>query len=348
VPLESAARLAVTGANGDRARLRTHTFHRYQAGKSIHIKQTCYHADTGKANQNRFWGWYDDDDGLFWELTGTTMNVGRRSSVTGVVVDTLFAQASWNYDKMNGSGPSGVTLDITKGNIYEIEAQWLGVGTVHFFINGFLVHTFANQNTIAGPYMRTAVLPLQWEIVNTAASTGSSFTEICSSVVVEGGDAPPQYGFTAFNAAAINLNAERPILSIRPAAVFPAASAIVNRMLLLPKLVIVSCEAGRCGFRLVLNGVLTGPAFAAVSADSGAEFDVAATVIAGGETVGRSFLANTNDVGQLDLTDYFQLLARKLRRNAFNTAGDILTITGKSEAAGAVDMRCSLTWGEVR
>ena len=77
--------------------------------------------------------------------------------VAGVApTETWVAQTAWNVDKMDGSGPSGMTLDPTKGNVYKIQFQYLGYGAQEFSIEDQAtgkfqkVHTFhyANQNTV--------------------------------------------------------------------------------------------------------------------------------------------------------------------------------------------------------
>jgi hypothetical protein len=348
VAAQSAVRLTVTGTSGSSAKLRTNTFYRYQAGKGLRWRTTLYHADTGQTNQTRRWGFFDDNDGLFFRLSGTTLSVVQRSSVSGSVVDTVVNQSAWNYDPMNGTGPSGITLDITKGNIYEGVFQWLGVGSAHFFINGRLVHTFQNANTIAAPYMRTAQLPMSWEVVNTGTSTASSLTYVCASVFVEGGDLPQATSFAAYNTADISVTTtERPVLSIRPKATY---NAITNRMLVLPFLMSISTEGSRAGFRIAMNSTLTGASWTSVDANSGVEYDLSATSGTGGQTLFRGFMPNSNDSATLSLTEFFSDKAhgRALRLDAFATTQDVLTIYAINEAAGTTLMRASLAWDEVR
>jgi hypothetical protein len=48
------------------------------------------------------------------------MQVVRRSSTSGGVVDDAINQADWNLDKLDGTGASGVTLDVTKVFIFVV------------------------------------------------------------------------------------------------------------------------------------------------------------------------------------------------------------------------------------
>ncbi len=340
------ARLAVTGANGSRARLKTHTYFRYQSGKVQWLKFTGFQADTGQTNQIRRWGPFDDNDGLFFQLSGTTLSVVRRSSTSGVVVDDPTLRSAWNKDKLDGTGASGVTLDLSKANIFEITYEWLGAGSVQFFVNGILAHQMSFPNTLAAPYMRTGQLPLQWEVVNTGASTASSMDVICCSALSMGGDKVPLTSFSFSSPTDKSVTTtEIPVLSIRPKATY---NSFENRMLALPFLVAMRTEGVRLGWRIFMNATLTGASFTSVAANSGVEADTAATAFSGGEVLFQGFLANSNDQQILDLQEMFSVLGRKLRRDAFLSTTDILTITAITEAAGTSNVRSSLSWYEAR
>ena len=348
IPLQSAIELEVGASSGDKAQLRTNNYFRYQAGRSILVRATGYCSDTGQTNQVRRWGMFDEEDGLFFEQNGGTLYVVQRSSVSGSVVDTKVAQASWNKDVLDGTGGSGVTLDETKGNIWEVTFQWLGVGLVSFFVNGTLVHQFDNPNSYAVPYMRTAVLPLSWEVENVGASATGGYTYICGSVSVEGGAELPEYTFCAYNAGDVIIDeTESPILSIRPATTF---NSIANRMVMLPIFATISTDGARAGYRIVLNGSLTGASWVAADADSAGQYDVSATAMSGGTTLLRGLLPNAIDSRELDFSKIFNVFSRALRRKAFGTDVDVLTIMCRNEknTGGDTNMRASITWQEVR
>lgn len=349
VSASGTARLAVTGTNGSQAFLRTQTYFRYQSGKQLAALITVYHDNAGVANQTRRWGIKDSLDGMFFELSGTTLQLSKLTSTSGTAVASVVAsRASW-IDPLNGSGPSGVTLDLTQANIYEIHYQWLGAGTVRFFINGILVYKLENANTLSVPYMRTGQLPMSVEVINTASSTAAGMNVICTSVKALGGDDPPYYTYGARNTADISVTAtERPILSIRPRLIFPSGS-IENRMIVLPRTVSVKTEGVRSGFSIWINPTLTGASWSDVNTTrSCVEFDVAATSFTGGELIYNEFMPNTNSASVIRLDNVFSILGRKLRRDAFLASADILTITGYAESAGTTLMRASVNWGEIR
>ena len=62
-------------------------------------------------------GYFDSGDGVFLEQTITDLRFVLRTSVSGAPSDAIFAaQADWNIDRLDGTGPSGLTLDITMFN----------------------------------------------------------------------------------------------------------------------------------------------------------------------------------------------------------------------------------------
>ncbi len=140
-------------------------------------------------------GPFDDDNGAFFESNAGTINVVTRSKDSGSAVDSTVAQASWNIDTMDGgddaSNPSGLTLDVTKEQIFVIDFQWLSAGRVRFGfeIEGSIVYVHetlvANVGTI--PWASTPNLPLRYAITTTTDSGICSMRVICSSVVSEGG-----------------------------------------------------------------------------------------------------------------------------------------------------------------
>ena len=184
----------------------------YQPGKSLLVFQTFVMAP-GQTNLTQRVGLFDgtpgpvtQQAGIFLQLVGTTLSLVKRTYLTGSVVDTAVAQASWNIDKMDGTGPSGLTLDITKAQILMMDLEWLGVGRcrIGFVINGLIyyVHQFVHSNLIANVYISNPNLPLRWEIQATGTVTGTPQLEaICGSVSSEGGYEP-----LGFDGAADNQN----------------------------------------------------------------------------------------------------------------------------------------------
>jgi len=191
-PQESSGVLSVTGSSSDSVKSTTNRYHYYLPGASNLIKMTAAVGDTGKVGNIRRWGYYDDNDGLFFQLSGEELGVVIRSSVTGSVTETTVLQADWNTDKLDGNGVSQYNIDITKVNIWWIEFQWLGAGRVRFGVFGptgerIICHQFENAGSKTLPYMRTGTLPVRFENLNTSATGSSSeLRSVCTAVYVEG------------------------------------------------------------------------------------------------------------------------------------------------------------------
>lgn len=187
----TAASTISVGASTAGTRVRQ-TFQRfnYQPGKSQLVMMTGV-LGAGATGITRRIGIFDADNGLFFQLSGTTLSVVRRSKVTGSVVDTPITQSSWNVNKMDGTGFDGRTLDTSKAQIFFIDFEWLGVGSVRFgfVIDGVMypVHQMHHANSLATVYMSTPNLPLRYEITNSGAGAAASLVHICSTVISEGG-----------------------------------------------------------------------------------------------------------------------------------------------------------------
>lgn len=191
--------LNVTTGATDRVVHQSRQYHPYIAGTSNKYIMT-FKLDQGKANQQQMVGCFDDLNGIFFRMNGTTPEIVIRK---GGVDTEVASRAQWNKDRLDGSmnefNQSGVTADFTKCQILLIDFQWLGVGRVRigFVIDGKLiyVHEFNHSNSVSEVYMYSAALPIRWEIKNTGTvASPSQLNAICAGVYCEGSDA--ELGFT--------------------------------------------------------------------------------------------------------------------------------------------------------
>lgn len=195
---KSALTMSVTTAAGDAVVRQTKRYWLYRAGQSQQIIATAAVLDP-IANQRKRMGYFDEDNGIFFEVNGVVdIAFTHRTSTSGSPVDTRIVQANWNLDRLDGTGPSGIVLDLTKTQQCRIDLQWLGVGRarVGFDIEGSVVyaHQFVFANVLAGvPYMKTGSLPVRYELTNTGTSVGGDFVEICAAVIREGGEEDDGY-----------------------------------------------------------------------------------------------------------------------------------------------------------
>lgn len=172
----------------DKARRTTNQYHPYKPATSNLIYTSVAIGDTGKANVRREWGYFDDFNGFGFRLDGTTLQVFVRSDVSGSVVETIVNQADWNDNILDNSTASDFILDVTKLNIYWMDFEWLGAGTVRLGVvtpdgRRITCHVFKHTNNVTFPYMRTATLPLRWVQENMAIAASTSEMRVVSSAV---------------------------------------------------------------------------------------------------------------------------------------------------------------------
>src|SRR6056297_3389277 len=166
----TASQYLTVSENTARTRIRqTKQRFNYQPGKSTLVFMTFTFCDACSGIINRE-GMYDNKNGLFLEQDNNILSFVRRTYTSGSTVDNKITQNNWNLDTLDGNGPSGYSLDLTKTNILVFDYEWLGVGRVRmgFVIDGKFIycHEFLNANNLTEVYMSTPNLPLRSEISN--------------------------------------------------------------------------------------------------------------------------------------------------------------------------------------
>jgi len=304
---ESTVDMETTTASGDKVIAQTKRSFAYQPGKSLLVLNT-FVMSAAQENLRMRIGYFNTQNGVFLQRTGSTLSVVRRTYVTGVAVDTVVDQADWNGDKLNGTGDSGFTVDVTKTQIFWQDFEWLGVGSVRcgFVINGQVIicHTFQNANNLTSVYMTTAILPIRYEIENLGAiASAAKLKRICSTVASEGGYERK----VALNTSARMLTQNAaistsfvPLVSIRLAS--GRTGAVV-----LPDGYSVLGSGTNAEFEIVLvkNPTLTGASWVA-SSSANVEYDLSATSYTGGSIIRNGYTSSGAQVsGSVDsISDY--------------------------------------------
>ena len=191
-PAEAAT--TITSTLNTAGKFTRQTFERfnYQPGKSQLIAMTGVLDDSGGGTGvQRQIGILDDDNGLFFEDDEGTVKVVRRTNVTGTPVDNKVSQSSWNVDVMDGSGPSGLTIDWTKLQQFVFDFEWLSGGRIRMWLRVagklFKVHEFLVANVLDKASMSTPNLPLRYQMITTDSAPASTLVCICATVISEGG-----------------------------------------------------------------------------------------------------------------------------------------------------------------
>ena len=294
---EATASMNVTSTSGSEVVRQTFRTMTYQPGKGLLVLATFVMA-TAKTNLRQRCGYFGTQNGVFFQLNDTTKSFILRTYIGGSVDDTTrkVDQSFWNGDKLDGTGASGLTLDLTKPQILWMDFEWLGVGNVRcgFIINGqyIVCHTYQTANvTGTSVYMTTAILPVRYEITNTGATSGSSsLKQICSSVISEGGLEPTSIDHVAIRSTSLTSVGTTllPLVSIR------LASTALGAVVLPSAVKVIPTSADNFEIQLVKNATLTGASYSAVASDANVEFDVAATAMTGGTICQIDYAASSN------------------------------------------------------
>lgn len=327
----------------------------YQPGKSIQCLMT-FIMNSPKAGLRQRAGYFGSDNGFFIERSGATgIYFVKRSKVTGSVVDTQVPQSEWNIDKMDGTGPSLLTLNLDNPQILFIDIEWLGVGSVRmgFVINGRFVHCHsfhhANLDTAPkGAYIQTACLPIRLEIENTGTTqSNSTLKEICSTVISEGGYSltGKQHSVGVPVTTPKNMptaNTFVPIISIRLKS--DSLDSIV-----VPKGLSIMGVGNNTRIKYkVVNGSnvsLTGASWVNAASDSSVEYDLSANAYSGGTDILQGYIGVTNHA-TIPVTLVDDVLKYQLTRNSFTSNAHVFMIVATGAANGD-DCLAAIDWEEI-
>jgi hypothetical protein len=299
-------------------------------------------------------GYYGAANGYYLELNNSTVSFYERTSVSGSLVNNQVAQANWNVDPMDGSGPSGITLDLTKAQILFMDLEWLGVGTVRigFVINGnfYVCHKFHHANLITSTYITTASLPLRYEITNTAATASSSrLKQICSTVLSEGG-----YQLNGLQQAiGIPVTTPKnlavagtfyPIVSIR----LKTSPNRLDAIVIATAISIIATTVGDYNWQVIASGTTTGGSWLPAPGGSSVDYNITGTSFSTG--TGRIlasgyFSVSNQGSTQVDILKE-ALFKTQLERDSFTSTPYELTVVVATNNAGG-DVLASMDWEEI-
>ena len=303
LPNEAAVKMEVTGAGVGSVLRQSYRSFPYQPGKGLLVLATFVMDSSMSLNLTQRVGYYNDQNGVFFQRVDGVYSFVLRSYVTGSVSNVRTVnQEDWNGDKLDGTGDSGYTLDPSKAQILWMDFEWLGVGSVRcgFIINGqyIVCHTFNNANEITNVYMTTAILPVRYEIVTTTAAVAASMKAICCSVISEGGFEQTSIDHVARRTTVLGTIGTTflPVVSIRLASGRTGAVVLPNRVQVLPT------TSQNYEVALIKNPTLTGASWTAVPSDSNVEYDVSATATTGGTIVQTDYVTSSGSGGTQGLS----------------------------------------------
>lgn len=319
------------------------TFHRvrYNPSRTCQIITAAIFG-TGKANVRKRIGQFDSLDGVFFEQDGTTAYVVRRTSTSGAAVDVRVAQSSWNIDKFDGTGASGITIDFSKQQAFYIQYAFQGFAdiTYGFYINGQIsfCHREQTGNVLTQPFMRTAHLPPRIEITNTGTAASSTTLSYNSFTIKnEGEDADVEGQVRTYSGLPLKTvgTTATPVLSIRLGPSY--LRAVVDIL----STTIFTQTVDEVIWSLWVGPTLTGSTFAVTSGY--VQIDTTATAMTGGTELISGVLGqySSSDAVSQDLLK----LVNALIGASIGGTAQIITLSARSRL-GTADVLSTLTWRE--
>lgn len=316
---ESSVSMTVAG-NGDSIIRQSKQVFSYQPGKSL-LTLTTFVMNTPTVGLRQRVGYFGSQNGVYFEADGTTLNLVIRKYTNGSVDDTTekIPQSAWNVDRLNGQGGqyniSGLSLDVTKAQIWWCDVEWLGVGSVRagFVINGqfIICHIFHHANILNKVYMTTACLPVRYELTSTGAS--GSMKQICSSVISEGGyvnRSQARSVTTTLTGRELSNVAYRPIICLR------LKTNNIDSIVVPTKFDLYGLQQAGFIYRVILNPTLTDANWTSAGTNSSVEYDMSATALSGGTIVDTGIFVGAPKGGAASVSstdvDFSQQLGRTI------------------------------------
>lgn len=256
------------------------------------------------------------------------------------------AQVNWD-DPLDGTGASGMTLDQTKLNVWEIRYQYLGAGKIQLCIEDdstgdiVVIHTvlYANNNTEPSVY-NPNFFHTMW-VANKATTSNMIIKSGSYAYFVEGRTSLIELHQPENSSGSIEkttVTTEVAIFTIRNKSAYTSKTNFIDIMLLG---VGGSIEAGSANnlanIRFIKNATLGGsPSYSDINTtDSVVEIDTSGTTATGGKELDGEDLAGKNDKFRESLIGSRIIL----------NPGDTLTVAGSS--ANSATIRARIVWREL-
>ena len=324
----------------------------YQPGKSLLFLASCIlnSSNNNSDNYSAYVGYFDDLNGVYFMNDNGIIKIGLRNDGSGSVVDTLISQDDWNIDSLNGNGISGITLDFSKTQLVVIDLEWLGVGRIRygFYIYGriYYVHQITNINQLTAPYMSSPNLPIRFQL-NNNGSNNAYLTQICSTVISEGGYNPIGRSFSANNGiTSISVDAtETNLLAITGNTYYYHHNIIPTFI----NIIAGSNDAILYYVKIIYNCDSSGSTWNDIDLNNSVvKYSVGTNIVLSGGyiiTLDSSYAIGKNTINFNDLSNSFNNILQ-LTSNIDNIP-DIILISAQKVSGGSTDVYSSISWQEV-
>lgn len=307
-------------------------------------------------------GMFGLGDGLTFEskitdITGlvVTFNHPLYDDVAGNVVFvavqiTNIDQVDWNGDKLNGTGLSGMDIDVTKANFYWIDLAWLGVGAVRFGVlapdgSRVTAHTFKNPNINIGAYMQTGSRPIHYHNENLTATSGSSEMKlICCAVYSESNIDYTYWRYDDIERLTpVEVTTDTHIFTAKPKITLP--NGLPNRVGSYPDELRVFVSGGTVKLSIVDDATLSAPTWGIVGAGT-MKGDISNSTVTGGENFKSWYLGP--GAHNIDLCPWYEVNDEGYCLLADGTDAYTFSIIATKMDGTTVNVAAGLTYRELR
>ena len=279
---------------------------KYRNGQGMNVRFTTIFG-TPTVGSMQMAGWGDATEGFFFAYSGSNFGIIRQRSGSAV---EFISQSSWNIDRMDGSSnsfnPSGQLLNPQLGNVYEIQAQWLGYGAIQYFIESkdtgrfAPVHLIKYANTSTTASIGNPTNPIIFRVENTTASSPVTMSNASMAAFVEGKIIFNGVNYSSDGSPGATAN--KNMLTLFNPSTF---NGYTNKTSLLLKTLTVLTDGNNAiTFNIVKNGTLTGTVFNTVNVNSPSQIDIAATYTAGTGRSAYKTILNKVDSKTIDISSY--------------------------------------------
>jgi hypothetical protein len=245
-----------------------------------------------------------------FSISGTSVVGTFAQTKAGVALtETFIPQSSWNGDKLDGTGNSGITIDPTKINVFQIGIQYLGAGAVVFQVEAayagnnpdwVTVHTMLNPNTLTAPFVSNPTFQFQLSAYSAGSTTNLTVKSASYAAFVEGEKLliGNRYSFYAQNTSVGATNYQC-LFSVRNSRYFNGRT---NQVVAYIQSVLAALKhTSPCTVYVFRDAALAGsPNFSQYDANSGLYLDTAATTCTIASNRQIVWSGPMGDTGQID------------------------------------------------
>ena len=326
-------------------------YHHYIAGSSHLYAGTALLNAPATTGNIRRWGLFDANNGFFFQVgTGgvnavdnTGFSVVVRSSIPSAPQkDTIIPRTDWNGDKLDGTGDSQTTIDLSKVNIWWIDVQWHGAGRTRFgtYIDGqrVICHSYYQGNGFGEAVSQSTSLPCCFSNKSTVASATNLYIESWSAAVWTESDIDLRaYGAPATYASAPQAVADgttwNHLFSLSPRELH--SNGEVNHSVYVPTSIkgygfLADGSPALLDVKMEVNSVQSGSSFTSVPSTN-VDVSTAGNLFQSGKVILQDmFRGEYNNV----LTDTFNNLQYGGVKNFPDDGGTVENVIGSIDAGG--------------